>query len=342
MTHQQIPYFIHQKSIRSTSERSHLYKLNILSLCRTPFRSLQDTVRIRPLSNKMRIIRRYIHLTHQIIRYHIHSHIRKHIRDFVLYQRIGMIRTSGKHDSQSLSLSSLLQYVFVIIDQCINKRVLFAFRFLECLLNRPIVHAQTAQIFTALFKQQIPVFESYCRGINRYTFGLHTFDNLRITCHNRTIITVLFHPFSFENNKRHKNPVDLLFYQVLNMTMYQLSRKADIVRHHHTRIVLILSEIGRIRQTDLYATGSEKSVPEWIFLVHIQTSGDSDNLLGCCNLCAAMKQKLFFLPIDIQTFPVTALSIRENFLAPVSRIITFAAFELVTNDQTTIIATLAI
>ena len=61
---------------------------------------------------------------------------------------------------------------------------------------------------------QIPVFESYCRGINRYTFGLHTFDNLRITCHNRTIITVLFHPFSFENNKRHKNPVDLLFYQV--------------------------------------------------------------------------------------------------------------------------------
>ena len=57
---------------------------------------------------------------------------------------------------------------------------------------------------------------------------------------------------------------------------------------------------------------------------------------------AAMKQKLFFLPIDIQTFPVTALSIRENFLAPVSRIVTFAAFELVTNDQTTIIATLAI
>ena len=70
---------------------------------------------------------------------------------------------------------------------------------------------------------------------------------------------------------------------------------------------------------------------------------DTPELMGAFG-CAlyAMKQKLFFLPIDIQTFPVTALSIRENFLAPVSRIITFAAFELVTNDQTTIIATLAI
>ena len=55
-----------------------------------------------------------------------------------------------------------------------------------------------------------------------------------------------------------------------------------------------------------------------------------------------MEQNSYNCPIDIQTFPVTALSIRENFLAPVSRIITFAAFELVTNDQTTIIATLAI
>ena len=101
--------------------------------------------------------------------------------------------------------------------------------------------------------------------------------------------------------------------------------------------MLIPPEIGWIRQADLYITGSEESMPERIFLVHIQASGDTDDLFRNCNLHTAVKQKFFFLSINIQTFSITALPIRENFLTSVSRIVTFTAFELITNDQTAVI-----
>ena len=126
------------------------------------------------------------------------------------------------------------------------------------------------------------------------------------------------------------------------MAMYQLSRKTDIVRHHHPCTMLIPPEIGWIRQADLYITGSEESMPERIFLVHIQASGDTDDLFRNCNLHTAVKQKFFFLSINIQTFSITALPIRENFLTSVSRIVTFTAFELITNDQTAVITTFTI
>ena len=88
-------------------------------------------------------------------------------------------------------------------------------------------------------------------------------------------------------------------------------------------------------------TGGKKGVPEWIFFIHIQASGNTDGHSGMDDLRIAVKQKFIFLMVHVFTFAAIVFTIGKYLLTPVSGVILLSVAKLITGDKTLIITTLA-
>jgi len=237
--HQHFTHFVDKESIRPATERSHFNELYLFALGSTPFGGFQNTIGICPLRNEMDVVDPDLFVSYQIIGYDMDSHLRDHVGYFVLYQWVAVIRATGKHHGQCFIFPDVLQYFFVIGNDFLLKSGLFVFCFLESRPDGIYIYVQTDKEISALLEEQLSVLESDNRRVYRHTSGIHAFDYFGISRYDGAIIAVLFFIFLLEHDKRHEYPVHFLLQQVIDVAMYQLGRKADVIRHDHACTVFI-------------------------------------------------------------------------------------------------------
>ena len=218
---------------------------------------------------------------------------------------------------------------------------LLLFRQVESLGDSCFVNGKGGQVLAALLEQEAAVLEGDGRRIERDALCLDAFDDFRITGDNGAIVAVLFLAFFLEQHERHEDAVHLLLEKVLDVAVYQFCRETDVVRHDHAGSLFIVLEIGRSRQFYLYVAGGKECMPEGIFLVHVQGTGDADGQAWHGQVGMTLEQQFIFDGIDVFPFLLVFVSVGEYFFTAVAGVVIFPVAKPVTGDVAMILTALA-
>ena len=253
---QQIAHLVRKQCIGSATERGHLHELHIAALTHTPLRRTQDTVRVGPLRDEVRVADFDLFVTYDVVRNDIHTHRGDHIREFVLYERIGMVWTSRKYYCQTSCRTARSHDILIRRLHPPCKRSVFIQRKTESLDGSFAVYAQRTQIIYALAAQQLLREERYRRSVERYGELLDAAHDIRISRHDRAVVAVdgLAVLRTLVYDIRHEYAVDTLRCECSYMAVHQLGREADVVRHDLAHVVLVCGHVRRLREYDTYAT----------------------------------------------------------------------------------------
>ena len=85
------------KAVRPATKRSYLHIMHVKGLLCTPLPGFDKAVHVGPLPHKGSVSGPCFHVaSYNIVGYYIDAKCGNHFRKFVLYQRVGMVRTSCK------------------------------------------------------------------------------------------------------------------------------------------------------------------------------------------------------------------------------------------------------
>ena len=226
--------FIGKESIGAASERSHLHTLDIVVLHGCPFHGFQYPVYVSPLRKNVRVVCFDVCVAYYIVCKYIDTHACRHVRQFVLYQRVGVVGAACQQDGKAVFFAAVLQYLSVVGCHVVAEILLRGYGFPECLFAGRGVYAELFQVGFTLFKQQVFVFKCNGGRIDGDAAALYAFYHLCISRNDGAVVAVLSAVHVFEYYGRHEYPFRFPVYQVLDVAVYQLGGETDVVRHYQT------------------------------------------------------------------------------------------------------------
>ena len=278
--------------------------------------------------------------SHSVYRQAIGAQSRDHFRQFVLHERVGVVRPTRQKDEQASVLFTGLAHFVVGLFHGLLKLLLCLQGCCKGLLAALAVNAQRPEIGRHLLFQGFKVFERYHRGINGCIRAHAAANHVGIARHDGTIKTVLPAFGRFKHDVRHEYAVDLLLLQIEDVAVEQLGRETDIVGHHRFYASLITAIDRGIRQHHFAAHAAEQGMPEGIIFIHSQGSGNADaqGSGGRLRLCTVEEQPAAFL-IKVDALGLLLAAIGKHALALISRKEGGTIPERVTVDVAMILAT---
>ena len=254
-----------------------------------------------------------------------------------------MIGTSGEHDCQPSFLPGFCQDGFIILRYFSLVVFLCIVCLADGLADYGCGYAQAGQVFFALSPERRLVLERDSRRVDRNSSCLHAPYHLRVAGNDRAVVAVL-HPgiFLFIYDKRHEYPVHAPPLQVVDVAVYQLGGEADVIRHDLTRALFVVCEVGYFGQADLQAAFRKERMPERIFLVHVQTTRNTDDHPRVREFFRAAEQQAAFLFVYIESVFLFAAATGKYFFASVTRDIRVTVFETVAGYRALVLTAVAV
>ena len=75
-----------------------------------------------------------------------------------------------------------------------------------------------------------------------------------------------------KHREGHEDSVHALAHEVVDVAVHKLGGEADVVRHHFAGTLLVVGEIGHLREHHLHSALGEQRMPEGKVLIHVQTA----------------------------------------------------------------------
>ena len=282
-----------------------------------------------------------VHTTHNVVSDAVHTEGAHQVGEFVLHKRVAVVRPAGQEDGES----SVCLFVSFAVEPCYFVFIIIvSFKGgLQGLGYPTRAHTERSKVVFNLPAQGFVVLESDGGRVNGHTEVHGAAYDVGITRHDRTIITVLALALAFIHHIRQEDAVHALLLQVENVAMHQFGGKTDVVAHHRAHAALILAIGGRLAQYHTQAASGEKRVPERIFLVHAESTGNAyDNgIVGHIGLWPVEEQAEFF-GIHVFARLIAGTLVGEDALALVARIVVVATAEGIAVDKTVVLASTAL
>ena len=349
-----MPHLVLDERVRTAAEGCHLHEMHIVGLFSAPLSRLDDAVHISPLFHQTGVAgRRLLVSSDNVVGDHVHAKRRDHLRELVLDERIGMVRTARQEDGQLTLLAALRQNILAaLLDQgsilslSLQSRaqrslgsVLADTVFLEegkdlLAQQRLIAEVDHGRLYTVL----------QCHG---------TADHVGVSCDNGTVIAVdgAVIVLMLKDHIRHKDKSCSSlrqfaepFVEFLDMRVGEFRRETDVVAHHRAQRALVFLECRLRAKHHLKASTREERMPERKLLIHIQHTRNGDNLglLRQGRLFGTTKEQLVFLAIDILSLVVVLSLVVEDPLTLVAGVIAATTAKAIHRHEALVFAALAV
>ena len=328
--------------------------MDIAGLFGAPLSRLDDTVHISPLLHQTGIAGRCLLVSpDDVVRNHIHAECRDHVRELVLDEWIGMVRTTSQENGQLTVLATLCQDILAAL---LHLRSILTFS-LQCSGQRSLSNVLVDTVLLEegqdLLAQQRLITEIDHGRLYTMLQRHGTADHVGVCCDYRAVITVdrAVIVLMLKDHIRHEDESRPVlrqlaepFVEFLNMRVGEFRRKTDIVAHHRAQRTLVFLECRLRAEHHLKTSAREERMPERKLLIHIQHTRNGDDL------CARRHRGLFgtaeeqpvFLAIDILSFVVVLSLVVEDPLTFVAGVVASSTTKAVHCYKALVLTALAV
>ena len=172
-TFQNIANFVDNESVGTATEGGKLHEMNIFWRLSHILGGFEHTVGVSPLRDGVDFAENVVAAKQgDVLGDHVDTHVGDAIGDFVLYQRVDVVRASGEHYHHTVLFLGLFYDVAVLLSKGNHVAVLFGQSRLESLSSGFLTDSQRGKILHARLFQQFVVVERSGGVVHRYAVVL--------------------------------------------------------------------------------------------------------------------------------------------------------------------------